>query len=189
MTPHEDKYYVLGNVVAGLALLEESKAFSAHIPEVRSNLSMALTNAKRPDDVVGIPGRITSVHGRVRAAGHPALGGSKNTALIILGVQDELPSLRAALEMKYRPETVVVMEGMGLNPQSLEDVIAQTSDPETQAVEANRVFRQAYSENQRVCVPYTSGGHCREGAIIILGETAVQVAKKAIEIAEACESP
>ncbi len=32
---------------------------------------------------------------------------------------------------------------------------------------------------------YTEGGHAREGAIILLGETAVAVARKAVEIAEA----
>jgi predicted fused transcriptional regulator/phosphomethylpyrimidine kinase len=186
MTPDEDKYYVLGNVVAGLTMLEESEAFASLIPEVRSNLAMALADAKGPDEVVGIPGRITSVQGKVRAAAHPVLGGSRNTARIILGAQRELPFLRAAIELKYAAESVVVMEGMGLEPQSLEDVFDQTLDPETRLVRAGRIYRRAYSEKHGICVPYTSGGHSREGAIIVLGETAVKVASKAIEIAEFC---
>ena len=117
MTPDEDKYYVLGNVVAGLTMLEASEAFASHIPEVRSNLAMALADAKGPDEVVGIPGRITSVKGKARAAAHPALGGSRNTARIILSAQYELPFLKAAIELKYAVETVTIMEGMGLEPQ------------------------------------------------------------------------
>ncbi|MBW2472595.1 MAG: hypothetical protein JRE18_11000, partial [Deltaproteobacteria bacterium] len=50
------------------------------IPEVRSNLVMALERCEGPEDVVGIPGRITSVFGRPRAASRPALGGSHFTA-------------------------------------------------------------------------------------------------------------
>jgi len=43
MKPEDDKYYVLGNVLAGLTLLEGSDAFARVIPEVRSNLAMALS--------------------------------------------------------------------------------------------------------------------------------------------------
>jgi hydroxymethylpyrimidine/phosphomethylpyrimidine kinase len=186
MTPDEDKYYVLGNVVAGLTMLEESEAFAAHIPEVRSNLVMALADAKEPGEVVGIPGRITSVNGTARASAHPALGGSRNTARIILNAQRELPFLRAAIELKYASETVTVMEDMGLAPQSLEDVFDENLEPEARLELAGRIFRQSYSEKQGVCVPYTTGGYSREGAIIVLGETAVYVAGKAIEITKRC---
>jgi len=178
MTPEEDKYYVLGNVLAGLTMLEESEAFAAHIPEVRSNLVMALADAKGPDEVVGIPGRITSVKGKARAAALPALGGSKNTARIILSAQHELPFLRAAIELKYASETVAVMESMDLEPQSLEDVFDDNLEPEARLALAGRIFKQSYSKNHGFCVPYTTGGFSREGAIIVLGETAVKVAGK-----------
>ena len=186
MTPDEDKYYVLGNVVAGLTLLEKSEAFAAHIPEVRSNLVMALADAKGPDEVAGIPGRITSVQGKARAAALPALGASRNTARIILSAQRELPFLRAAIELKYASESVAVLEGMGLEPQSLEEVFDETLDPEAKLTLAGRIYRRAYSEKHGICVPYTTGGYSREGAIIVLGKTAVKVASKAIEIAEFC---
>ena len=71
MTPEEDRYYVLGNVLEGLALLEGADVFASVIPEVRSNLVMSLARAQGPEDVVGIPGRITSVLGKPRAAGRP----------------------------------------------------------------------------------------------------------------------
>jgi predicted fused transcriptional regulator/phosphomethylpyrimidine kinase len=48
-----------------------------------------------------------------------------------------------------------------------------------------RTFKEAYSEQEKLSVAYTEGGHAREGAIILLGETAVDVARKAIAIAEA----
>jgi len=187
MTPDEDKYYVLGNVVTGLTMLEESEAFATYIPEVRSNLVMALANAKGPGEVVGIPGRITSVKGKARAAALPALGGSRNTARIILSAQHELPFLRAAIELKYASETVAVMKDMGLAPQSLEDVFDENLEPEAMLALAGRIFKQAYSEKHGICVPYTTGGFSREGAIIVLGKTAVKVAGKAIEIAELCQ--
>jgi predicted fused transcriptional regulator/phosphomethylpyrimidine kinase len=185
MGSDEDRYYVLGNVLAGLVLLEGSDAFASVIPEVRSNLAMALAEAEGPGDVVGVPGRITSVFGKPRAAGRPALGGSRNTARIILAARRELPSLRAALEIKYAPELVAVIEQMGLAPQPLEDVLAGARDPEALIAGLCRKFRDAYSEKEGVSVAFTTGGHAREGAVILLGETAVDVARKAISIAEA----
>jgi predicted fused transcriptional regulator/phosphomethylpyrimidine kinase len=185
MTPEEDRYYVLGNVLEGLALLEGSEAFASVIPEVRSNLVMALEHSEGPEDVVGVPGRITSVFGRPRAAGRPALGGSHYTARIVLAMRREMASLRAALEIKYRPELVAVIEQMGLEPQSLEPVLSGAADPDARAVAMCRTFAEVYSAEQRLSVAYTEGAHSREGAIILLGETAVEVARKAIAIAEA----
>jgi predicted fused transcriptional regulator/phosphomethylpyrimidine kinase len=185
MGPEEDRYYVLGNVLAGLALLEGSDAFASVIPEVRSNLAMALSEAEAPEDVVGIPGRITSVFGKPRAAGRPALGGSRYTARIILAVRHELPNLRAALELKYAPELVAVIERMDLEPQPLEEILAEGGDAEALVAGLCRKFRQAYSEKHGMSVAFTEGGHSREGAIILLAETAVDVARKAISIAEA----
>jgi predicted fused transcriptional regulator/phosphomethylpyrimidine kinase len=186
MEPEDDKYYVLGNVLAGLVLLEESDAFARVIPEVRSNLAMALAEAEAPEDVVGIPGRITSVFGKSRAVARPALGGSHYTARILLAVRREMPRLRAALEIKYAPELVAVIEEMGLEPRSLDDVLAGAGgNPEALIAGLGRAFKDAYSEQEQMSVAYSIGGHAREGATILLGETAVDVATKAISIAEA----
>ena len=49
MTPEEDRYYVLGNVLEGLSLLEGADAFASLIPEVRSNLVMSLARPEGPE--------------------------------------------------------------------------------------------------------------------------------------------
>jgi predicted fused transcriptional regulator/phosphomethylpyrimidine kinase len=185
MTPEEDRYYVLGNVLEGLVLLDGSDAFASVIPEVRSNLVMSLERSEGAEDVVGIPGRITSVLGKPRAAGLPAFGGSRYTARVVLAVRREIPNLRAALEIKYRPKLVAVIAGMGLEPKSLETVLAEATDPESLTAGLGRTFKETYSQREKLSVAYTEGGHAREGAIILLGETAVSVARKAIAIAEA----
>ena len=184
--PEQDRYYVLGNVLAGLALLEESEFFAGVIPEIRSNLAMALAQASGPEEVVGIPGRITSVFGKPCAVARPALGGSHFTARILLAARRETPHLRGALEIKYAPEIVAVVEQMGLEPRSLDDVLAGSGgDPEALIAGLGRAFSDAYSEKQKLSIAYSTGAHAREGATILLGETAVDVAARAISIAEA----
>jgi predicted fused transcriptional regulator/phosphomethylpyrimidine kinase len=185
VTPEEDRYYVLGNVLEGLALLEGAGAFASLIPEVRSNLVMCLARCEGPQDVVGIPGRITNVFGQARAAARPALGGSHYTARLVLAVRGELSNLRAALEIKYRPDLLAVIEEVGLTAKSLEPLLAGDPAPEARATGLRRAFKEAYSEDEKLSVAYTEGGQGREGAIILLGETAVEVTRKAIAIAEA----
>jgi predicted fused transcriptional regulator/phosphomethylpyrimidine kinase len=185
MTPEEDRYYVLGNVMEGLALLEGAAAFASLIPEIRSNLVMSLAHSEGPEDVVGVPGRITNVFGQPRAAARPALGGSHYTARIILAVRREMPDLRAALEIKYSADLVAVIERIGLRAKSLEPVLSGAADPEARVAAMCQTFRDVYSEEEKLSIAYTEGGHAREGAIILLGETAVDVARRAIAIAEA----
>ena len=185
MTPEEDRYYVLGNVLEGLAMLEGASAFASLIPEIRSNLVMCLARSEGPEDVVGVPGRITNVFGQPRAAARPALGGSHFTARIVLAVRREIPNLRAALEVKYRPDLVAVIEKMGLQAKSLEPVLSGATNPEARVAGLRQTFKEVYSEDEKLSIAYTEGGHAREGAIILLGETAVDVARRAIAIAEA----
>ena len=185
MTPEEDRYYVLGNVLEGLAMLEGASAFASLIPEIRSNLVMCLARSEGPEDVVGVPGRITNVFGQPRAAARPALGGSHFTARIVLAVRREIPNLRAALEVKYRPDLVAVIEKMGLQAKSLEPVLSGATDPEARVAGLRQTFKEVYSQDEKLSIAYTEGGHAREGAIILLGETAVDVARRAIAIAEA----
>jgi predicted fused transcriptional regulator/phosphomethylpyrimidine kinase len=185
MTPEEDRYYTLGNVLEGLALLEGADAFASLIPEVRSNLVMSLARGEGPEDVVGIPGRITNVFGRPRAAARPAFGGSHYTARILLAVRHEIGNLRAALEIRYSPELVAVIERMGVETKSLEAVLSEATDFEARMTGLCRVFKEVYSKDDKLSVAFTEGGHAREGAIILLGESAVDVARKAIAIAEA----
>jgi predicted fused transcriptional regulator/phosphomethylpyrimidine kinase len=188
MTPEEDRYYVLGNVLEGLAMLEGASAFASLIPEIRSNLVMCLARSEGPEDVVGVPGRITNVFGQPRAAARPALGGSHFTARIVLAVRREIPNLRAALEVKYRPDLVAVIEKMGLQAKSLEPVLSGATDPEARVAGLRQTFKEVYSQDEKLSIAYTEGGHAREGAIILLGETAVDVARRAIAIAEAYTS-
>jgi len=64
-------------------------------------------------------------------------------------------------------------------------VLAGTADPDALAAGLCRVFGDAYSEEGKVSVTYSTGGHAREGATILLAETAVDAASRAISIAEA----
>lgn len=70
----EEREELILKVKEALKLLERSRKFASLLPEVRSNLVARLDKAVSEDDVVGIPGRLTEVKGKVRALHPPEFG-------------------------------------------------------------------------------------------------------------------
>jgi thiamine-phosphate diphosphorylase len=176
MSMEHDRYHVMGQMVEAVALLAASKQMHTLLPEIRSNLVMALEDAGFPDEVAGIPGRLTAVSGRITAPAYPAWGASKYTALILLEVRKLKPEVRAAMEIRYAPELVELIRKLGMG-------IARLDIREGDTLGA--IFMRTVTDGHLPDLFYTEGGFAREGAIIITGRDAVEVAGKAVAIASA----
>jgi len=171
----DDRYYVMGQMVEAVALLTASPKTHALLPEIRSNLVMAAKEARTPADIAGIPGRLTAVSGRITAPAYPAWGASKYTALILLEVRKITPKIRAAMEIKYDPKLVGLIQDHGISIARLEIREGDTLDT---------ILRRCMHEGILPHVFYTEGGFAREGAIIITGIDAMEVAKLVVQIAD-----
>lgn len=143
------------------------------LPEIRSNLVMAKSNAKSTQDVAGIPGRLTEVFQKITAPAYPAWGASRFTASILLKVMEHDPSRRAVMEIRYSKELVELIRNEGINIAHLV-VEDKTLD---------NMLKQ-YGKNQLPVAFFTEGGFAREGAIILTGQNAVDVVGLALRIAE-----
>ncbi len=178
-----DRYYVMGQMVEAVALLTASPKVNTLLPEIRSNLVMATKDAVTPEDIAGIPGRLTAVFGRITAPSYPAWGASKYTALILLEVRKIRPEIRAAMEIKYDPKLVHLMQSHNIS-------IARLDIREGDSLDA--ILKECMHEGILPDLFYTEGGFAREGAIIITGIDAVTVAKLVVQIAdwsaESCQS-
>jgi predicted fused transcriptional regulator/phosphomethylpyrimidine kinase len=169
-----DHYYVLGQIVEAVNMLSKAPKAYALLPEVRSNLIMATSNAVNIEDIAGIPGRLTEVFGNITAPAYPNWAASRNTARILLAFRKYSPDCRAMMEIKY-------------NQAILETV--KTLIPNTVALDfdggpLDQILGRLFKNSNKPEVLYTTGGMAREGAIIITGSTAVEVAKKVITISE-----
>ncbi|NLO20728.1 MAG: hypothetical protein GX119_01840 [Syntrophomonadaceae bacterium] len=143
------------------------------LPEIRSNLVMALADAKNVNEIAGIPGRLTEVFGRITAAAYPAWGASKNTARILLAVMKLDSSRRAVMEIKYSEELLKIIQAHGISTALLQsgcESLDQTLD-------------SCMIDQQLPPVLYTAGGFAREGAIIVTGVNAVEVTQMVSKIA------
>ena len=171
-----DRYYVMGQMVEAVAILAASGRMHTLLPEIRSNLVMAAHDAKTPDEVAGIPGRLTAVSGRITAPAYPAWSASFYTALILLEVRKIRPEIRSAMEVRYSPEIVDRIRNLGMRAARLE---IREGDP------FDIILKRSMHEGVLADLLYTEGGFAREGAVIITGTDAVTVARTAARIAEA----
>jgi hydroxymethylpyrimidine/phosphomethylpyrimidine kinase len=172
-----DRYYVLGQLVTAVNMLRESATAYRLLPEIRSNPVMACEHAESINDIAGIPGRLTEVFGRITACAYPAWGASRFTAAILLAVRRIRPSARAAMEIRYHSDIVNIISGMGHNAARMDIQPGSTLD--------EVLGRCAQKSGELPGILYTEGGFAREGAIIITGESAVQVAETVIAVADA----
>jgi predicted fused transcriptional regulator/phosphomethylpyrimidine kinase/predicted transcriptional regulator len=104
---------VRSSVRRGVRTLENTSGFAAHIPAVGSNLVEALPDATTIDDVAGVPGRILDIKGRATVPAEPEFGVSEHVATLLLSARGAGSAARAALNVRYDPDTIAALEAAG----------------------------------------------------------------------------
>lgn len=97
------EHHVLTTLRQALRRLQAVPGLAAWVPHVGSNLAQARDGAMDAWDVAALPGRIDVVGQDVRITTEPTFGASRHVAAVVLAVADVHPSLRAALNLAYRP--------------------------------------------------------------------------------------
>lgn len=184
-----EKYEVLCNVKEGVRILEGCSEFSEVIPESQTNLGMALTYAETQDQVAAVPGRLVKIFNRAKASGCPEFGATRHIASTILAVMKFDPTMRAAMNIKYSEELVATCRELGLKVSFYD---RREEPEEVRRVEGRTTAWGAEQSVKRLgFVPdviYHTGDYGKEAMIVLLGRTATDVAKKAIEITNACSA-
>ncbi|MGQ4834643.1 MAG: thiamine-phosphate synthase family protein [Candidatus Asgardarchaeia archaeon] len=174
----EDRLFVLQNIQAAIEMLKKSSGFAKVIPEVRSNLVMARKHPKSILDIAGIPGRITEYKGFAFPVGNPEYGASKHTASILLVINKHFENKAALLCIKYDEKIEKILKELKWKVlkikrkgssdleflKDLEEILKKTNDSPDAVVDL--------------------GGFGVEAVTYIVGEDAIDVAKKAITISE-----
>jgi len=111
MNEIKESTIMLGMMWEAIEILESCAEFARLIPEVRSNLVYAKSDAKTINDVMAIDGRITVVNGRPHASGRPKFGASSHMARIILELMKFNPEIRSGINIACNPELISFLEG------------------------------------------------------------------------------
>lgn len=167
-----DRYFAVQNVKEAVRMLKETPNFRQHIPEVGTNIGMAIEAAESENDVAAVDGRIIPVIEGLNA-GCVDFGVSSHVARLILTMMKHDKTKRSAINVKYSSELIEASEELGLTVSSFdrakEPAGAKTMDWGVK--EASEMFSSPD-------VVYDLGAVGKEPMVRIFGNTAVDVAEK-----------
>ena len=180
----EDRYNVLQDLKEAIVLLESSESFAKVIPEVRTNVAMALPKAKSVSQVAAIPGRIVEIRGKAKAFEEPEFGSSYHLAKMLLITMQYNVNYRSVLNIKYNEKIGKAIETMGFgkylfNRSEFPDEALESDVPATWGVKQAHQNRGSIPD-----VLIDKGGHGIEPATYVFGLTSVDAVSKAVRIAE-----
>ena len=170
----------LANVRRGARLLSTADGVAAVIPNVGTNIGMALPDATEPTDVAAIPGRIYAMRGRVEVPADPEFGASKHVSTLILAARTVDPSVGGALNLATDDAVLTAARDRGIDPLQFD---AGYDDRDQRL----RERFQSYGEVPRVV--YHEGAFGIEPITYVLGETAEDAAQLAVDLVEDANQP
>jgi len=154
------------DVQDAVSMLEKCEGFPALIPEVGTNIGMALSGATGTDDVAAVRGRIVRVDG-AKAVGNVEFGASRHVAKVILAAMRFDGNMRSAMNIRYSPDILSACKKLGFSIASFD-----------RAIEGFGAVPD---------VVYDLGSVGKEAMVRLLGRTATEVAKKATKICKKLE--
>lgn len=173
-----DRYFALENVKEAVRMLKTLEGFGAIIPEVGTNIGMAISSAESERDVVAVNGRIVRMREGIAVAGCVEFGVSSHVARMILAMMAHDKTRRSAVNVKYLPEIIAACKESGMRIASF-DRAKEPADEKT--------MEWGVGEASREFVPdliFDLGAVGKEPMIRIFGNTAMEVAEKVKRLVE-----
>ena len=189
----KEKEQVLGNLCLAVEILKKSKSFSKIIPEVRTNIVYCLQNAENVKDVAGIHGRITKIKDYPFPSGYPGFGTSDHLARKILEIRKYNSEYRAAINFVYTQKLGRWLDKYCRKNNIIYGGIDRAKEPKQIAkIEKEsmpwKVKEAIKSVGGKIPeIFYEANAPGKEDITVIIGRSAVEVAKRAIEIAQGFE--
>ena len=186
-----DRYFVLENVKEAVRKLKSIPDFKRLIPEVGTNIGMAIEGAESERDVAAVDGRIISAKEGIYAE-TVDFGVSSHVARMILAMMAMTgdKNRRSAINIKYSVQIIDACKRAGLVISSFERE-HEPSGVKTMDWGVREAIRNLSSEGQRrrqvPDVIYDFGAVGKEPMTRIFGDTALEVASNVNKIMDALE--
>jgi hydroxymethylpyrimidine/phosphomethylpyrimidine kinase len=148
-----------------------------YIPEVGMNIGYALSDAKGPEDICAIDGRIVKSRGKPARCGRLDFGVSKHIASIILAAMKFNPEIRCAMNIRYSEENVEKCRELGFKIGFFDRTNEPKSVKSTMEWGTKEVVKKlGYIPD----VIFDKGGMGKEPMIRVLGKNPEEVIEKAL---------
>lgn len=171
---------VRANIEKAVKLIEACRECARILPEVGTNIAMALPGAKSLEEVAGLTGRIIRVEDRAVGVGDVKFGATRYMGTVLLTAMGHNGELRAVINIKYSPEIIRICDQLGMEARTYE-----WEEKPKEAVEFKCTIPFTIDKIGRAPeVVYDLGDFGIEASVTVFGRTALAVAKKAIQIAK-----
>ena len=97
---------ILANIQKVTDFICKTKKFCKLIPEVRTNIAVALPTASKLDEIAGVDGRITIVGGMPKCSGPIKFGATNHTGRLVLTAKQLDPNILAVINIKYSAKLI-----------------------------------------------------------------------------------
>ncbi|MEM0231702.1 MAG: thiamine-phosphate synthase family protein [Candidatus Methanomethylicaceae archaeon] len=171
---------VINELKSALELIETTQEFSIILPEVFSNIVMAIDGAKTISDIAGIPGRIVRFRGKAKALLEPEFGVSGHLGKVLLKVMKINPELRAAINICYNKYVKSAIERLGLKTYVLKRDPTSRGDEKTLLDFIDDLAKKNVGWVDAII---DEGGFGIEPNTYLFGTSAIEVADRAVRIA------
>jgi hydroxymethylpyrimidine/phosphomethylpyrimidine kinase len=189
-----DRFDVLTEVERSVEILLAEEAFVHLIPEVGSNLGMAIYAARGREDVAAVEGRMVRAGSRAVGCGAVRFGASGHVARVILSAMSFDPETRAGMNIRYGEDVLEAVGALGLSTSQFrrEDQPSSSKTMSWGTVEAIELFQSGQGSSSGASsgasppVPaaiWDLGGVGKEPMVRLLGRSAREVAGSAVRIA------
>lgn len=175
-----DRFQVLTEVDRAVNLLMSEPSFGLLVPEVGSNVGMAIEGAKDYLDVAAVQGRLVKSGRKAHQSGCVRFGSSKHVARIILAAMSFDPRERAAMNIRFSRSILDVCEDLNLKLASFNRK-HEPSRAKTMSWGTSKAIAEAGFFPEAI---WDEGGMGKEPMIRLLGSSPTQVVNRAMMIAE-----
>jgi len=166
-----ERFEILEELEKALELLSTCSELERLMPEVRTNIVACTKSPSGPEDVAAFPGRLTFINGSIRAFSKPEFGSSKHMSSVLLTANSVDPSVRSAMCIKYDEKVDKAMVKYGLKKAFFD---RSKHDSLELFIKSLETLSDAIVDK---------GGVGIEPVAYVFGKSAMEVAKKVIEIA------
>ncbi|HEX55465.1 MAG: bifunctional hydroxymethylpyrimidine kinase/phosphomethylpyrimidine kinase [Candidatus Altiarchaeales archaeon] len=174
----EERAAIVEDVETAILKFIDNENSHLLLPQVGTNIAMALRNAKKIDDVAGISGRLVRDKNRVVAVGTIEFGGSSHIGRVVLTAMRFDPEKRAAMNIRFSDEILNACRELRLKISNFNRE-EEPKDTKTMEWGISHAIKKAGSVPDII---YDEGGVGKEAMVRIIANNAVDVVNLAIMI-------
>jgi predicted fused transcriptional regulator/phosphomethylpyrimidine kinase/predicted transcriptional regulator len=180
---NHERSEVIREIERAAEIIEDSNNFHLVMPEVSSNIVMAIQHGKTEADVAAFPGRMVKIHGSVKHRYPAEFGASQHMSRMLLAAIQHNNEFLAAINIKYDSNIGDFLSRMNrliIFISSKEQKTGKKGDLIVSAFKLKLNSSKLNISNYYVA----EGSEGLEPITYIFGRNAIEVTKMALEIAD-----